>query len=378
MRKLLPIFGLCAVALMSAPAHADIKIGVILDLTGGAASVGIPSKNGMALWPTQIAGEKVDIILLDSATDPTQGVKNARRLLDEDHVDLVAGGLITPVSAAIVDMIAASKTPQIAFGPIPVPQARKFWGFQMAHSVDVMCQAVVDHMKKNGVKTVGFLGYTDAWGQSWLDELKQLAPAAGIEIVAVERFARTDSSVTAQALKLALAKPDAVLIGASGSGGALPHIALVDRNYKGKIYHTHGSASRALISVGKEAVEGAYVVSGPAMVAEILPENHPSKAIALKFATEYDKVYGKDSRDQFAASAFDIGIVLERAVPIALKKGRPGTAEFRAALRDAIEGVGPLPISQGLIRYTRDDHTGYTRDSGVMLKIVKGEWKIEP
>ena len=225
--------------------------------------------------------------------------------------------------------------------------------------------------------TIGFLGYTDAYGESWLKEFTAESAKAGIKVVATERFARADTSVTAQALKLVAANPDAMLIVASGSGAAMPHKAIVERGFKGKIYQTHAAATRDLMRVGGKDVEGAFVVSGPAVAPEQLPDAHPSKKLALDFVTKYEKAYGPGSRNQFAAHGYDALVVLEKAVPLALKKAKPGTKEFRAALREAIEGMGRTILSHGVMNWSKDDHWGFTNETGVMMKVAGGEWKVE-
>ena len=365
------------VALAVASAHADITIGVTLPLTGPASGLGIPVKNGFSLWPQSIAGEKLNLIILDDGTDPTSGMKNARRFVISDKVDLIIGSAATPVALAVAEVAAEAETVQLAMSPIPLPPGKDTWSFRMAHSSAVMAQAVVDHMKKQGVHTVGFIGYSDAYGEVWLKDLTAKAAQAGIKVTDVERFQRADTSVTAQALKLVAANPDAILVVASGSGAAMPHKALVERGYKGKIYQTHAAASRDLMRVGGKDVEGAFVVSGPAVVAEQLSEANPSKKEAMKYVTGYDKLYGAGMRNQFAAHTYDALLLLEAAVPIALKKGKPGTKEFRAALRDAIEAVPRMAVSQGVLDYTPDDHWGFTQDSPVILKVVNGDWKVE-
>jgi branched-chain amino acid transport system substrate-binding protein len=240
-----------------------------------------------------------------------------------------------------------------------------------------MSHAVVEHMKKQGVKTVGFLGYTDAYGEGWLKEFTPIAEKAGIKVVATERFARSDTSVTAQALKLTAANPDAMLIVASGSGAAMPHKAVIERGYKGKIYQTHAAATRDLMRVGGKDVEGAYVVSGPVIAPEQLPDSHPSKKLALDFVQKYEKAYGPGSRNQFAGHSYDALLVLEKTIPVALKKAKPGTKEFRSALRDAIETMGRTNFAHGIMNWTKDDHWGYTNETGVIVKVVKGDWKVE-
>ena len=363
--------------LASSAALADITIGVNLPLTGPASGLGIPLGNQLKLWPSSIAGEKVKLIVLDDASDPTNGVKNAKRFVTEDKADLIMGSAATPVAIPMAAVAAEADTVQLAFSPAVLPPGKDGWTFRLPQSNGVMAHAMVSLMKKQGIKTVGFLGYTDAYGESWLKDFTTEADKNGIKVVATERFARSDASVMAQALKLTAANPDAMLIVASGSGAAMPQMAVVDRGYKGKIYQTHAAASRDLMRVGGKAVEGAYVVSGPAVIAEQLPDSHPSKKPAVDFVQQYEKAYGPGSRNQFAAHGFDAQMVLEKAIPVALKKAKPGTKEFRTALRDALETMGRTVISQGVLNWTKDDHWGYTNETGVMLKVVNGDWKVE-
>jgi branched-chain amino acid transport system substrate-binding protein len=366
-----------ATLVVSGAALADITIGVILPLTGPASGLGIPINNQIKLWPTSIGTEKVKVIVLDDATDPTTGIKDAKRLVTEDKVDVIVGSVATPVAIPVAGVAAEAETVQLMLSPAALPAGKDTWSFRMPQSNAVMAHAMVGHMKKQGVKTVGFLGYTDAYGEGWLNDFTAEAEKNGIKVIATERFARADTSVTAQALKLVSANPDAMLIVASGSGAAMPHKAVVERDFKGKIYQTHAAASRDLMRVGGKDVEGAYVVSGPAVVAEQLPDSHPSKKIALAYVAQYEKAYGAGSRNQFAAHGYDAFSVLEKAVPVALKKGKPGTKEFRAALRDAFEGMGRTVVAHGVLNWTRDDHWGYTPETGVMLKVVNGDWKVE-
>ena len=377
MKLLLSIVAAAAALSLSGAALADITIGVSVPLTGPASGLGIPVNNQIKLWPTSIAGEKVRVVVLDDATDPTNGTKNARRFVTEDKVDVIVGSAATPVAIPIAAVAAESETVQLSLSPAELPPGKDKWTFRMPQSNTVMAHAIVGHMKKLGIKTVGFLGYTDAYGESWLRDFTAEADKGGIKVVATERFARADTSVTAQALKLVAANPDAMLVVASGSGAAMPHKAIVERDFKGKIYQTHAAASRDLMRVGGKDVEGAFVVSGPAVVAEQLPDSHPSKKLALAFVTQYEKAYGPGSRNQFAAHGYDAFLVLEKAVPIALKKAKPGTKEFRTALRDALETMGRTVVSHGVLEWNKDDHWGYTMETGVILKVVNGDWKVE-
>ncbi len=365
------VFGLGTTA-----ALADITIGVSLPLTGPASGLGIPMNNQFKLWPATIAGEKVKMTILDDATDPTKGVQNARRFVTEDKVDIIIGSAATPVGIAMADVALESKTVQLAATPIGLPPGKDAWSFRLPQSNAVMAHAIVNLMKKQGVKTIGFLGYTDAYGEQWLGAISAEAEKNGIKLVATERFARNDTSVTAQALKLVAANPDAMLVVASGSGAAMPHKAIVERGFKGKIYQTHAAATKDLMRIGGKDVEGSFVVSGPAVVGNLLPDSHPSKQLAMDFVAKFDKAYGAGTANQFAGHAYDALIVLEKVVPVALKKAKPGTPEFRAALKDAIETMGRTVFAHGIMNWTKDDHWGYTLETGVMLTVKNGEFAL--
>jgi branched-chain amino acid transport system substrate-binding protein len=367
-----------AIALSFGAARADINIGVVLPLTGPTSALGIPIKNEIALWPKSIGGQKLNVIILDDATDPAQATKDARRLVTEDKVDILFGSAATPPATAVAAVASETGTMHMTFSPVDVSTSKAPWSYNLPQSTLVMSHAIVQHMKKNGVKTVGFLGYADAYGELFLRDMKVKMEGTDLKFVSVERFARTDTSVTGQALKVTAGNPDAILIVASGSGAVMPHKALIERGYKGKIYQTHGAASRDLMRLGGKDVEGAYVVAGPGMVAEQLPASHPSKKVAMAFVTQWEKIYGPNSRNPFAAHAYDGSVVLEKIIPIALKTAKPGTKEFRGALKAALENAGPIALFHGTVNYTATNHAGYTDDTGVIMQIVNGDWKLQP
>ncbi|WBY02569.1 ABC transporter substrate-binding protein [Ramlibacter tataouinensis] len=360
----------------STAALADINVGVVLSLTGPGSGLGIPMQKQLQLFPKEIAGEKVNLIVLDDASDPGKGVSNTRRLVTEDKVDVIMGSCLTPVAAAMAPVAAEAKTVQIAGSPVGTPPGQDQWLFRLPQSNNVMAHAMVEHMKKQGIKTIGFLGYTDAYGELWLKALEPEAAKNGMKIVAVERFARSDTSVTPQALKLTSANPDAIVVVASGSGAAMPQMGLVDRGYKGKLYQTHAAATPDLVRIGGTKVENTFVVSGPAVVGDQLPDSHPSKKAAVDFTTKYQKAFDA-APNQFAGHSYDFAIVMEKIVPMALKKAKPGTPEFRAALRDSLETMGRTVFAHGVMNWTKDDHWGYTNETGVMLKVVGGKFVVE-
>jgi branched-chain amino acid transport system substrate-binding protein len=371
------LLALAITAVTSTAALADIKIGVSLSLTGPGSGLGTPMQKQLQLFPKTIGGEKVTVILLDDASDPGKGSANARRFVTEDKVDIIFGSCLTPVAAAMTDIASEAGTVQIAGSPVGVPPGKDKWLFRLPQSNNVMGHAVIEHMKKQGIKTVGFLGYADVYGQQWLEAVQPELEKAGIKMVGVERFARTDTSVTPQALKLTSANPDAILVVASGSGAAMPQMGLVERGYKGKVYQTHAAATPDLSRIGGKAVEGTFVVSGPALLGDQLPDSHPSKKLALDFVQKFEKEYGPNTRNQFAGHSYDFQVAMEKAIPLALKKAKPGTPEFRAAIRDTLETMGRTVFSHGVMNWTPTDHWGYTLETGVMTKVVDGKFKVE-
>jgi branched-chain amino acid transport system substrate-binding protein len=380
--KLLKPIALAAMLLASALAQADINVGVTVSATGPAASLGIPEKNTIALMPKTIGGQKINYIVLDDASDTTAAVNNTRKLISENKVDIILGSTTTPNSLAMIDVAAESQTPVISMAAsariIEPMDGKKRWVFKTPQNDIMMSLAIAEHMAANGVKTVGFVGFSDAYGEGWYQEFAKAAELKKLQIVANERYSRTDTSVTGQTLKLMSAKPDAVLVAGSGTPAALPQKSLKERGYGGKIYQTHGVANADFLRVGGKDVEGTLLPAGPVLVAEQLPASNPVKKSALAYVAAYEAANGKGTVSTFGAHAWDTGLLMAAAVPVALKKAQPGTPEFRAALRDALEQVKELPGAHGVFNMTANDHLGLDQRARVMVKVENGAWKYIP
>ena len=364
----------------SASAVADVNVGVTLSATGPAASLGIPEKNTIALLPTTIGGQKANYIVLDDASDTTTAVKNTKKLISENKVDVVIGSTTSPNSLAMIDVAAESETPMIALAASarivdPVDDKRR-WVFKVAQNDAQMSTAIVEHMTSHGVKTVAYIGFSDAYGEGWWNEFSKIAEARKLQLVANERFNKTDTSVTGQILKILAAKPDAVLIGGAGTPAALPQKALKEKGYKGQIYQTHGVANADFLRVCGKDCEGTILPTGPVLVAAQLPADHPVKKSATEYVTRYEATHGKGSVSAFGGYAWDAGVLLSAAVPVALKKGQPGTKEFRVALRDALEGVKDLPGAHGVFNMSAQDHLGFDQRARVIVTVDNGAWKL--
>jgi len=354
----------------------EIKVGPSGTFTGPNATNGIPYRNAAEIFPTTLHGTPVKWILLDDATDPTTAVKNARKFVDEDKVDVILGSTSTVTATAMTDVAVESKTPQIGLSPMQIPEAKLPWVFNLPQPVPIMVSAIIDDMKKAGLKSIAFIGYADGWGDLNWNALNQVAKAAGINVVTGERYNRTDTSVTAQALKILAASPDAVFIGASGTASALPHVTLKDQGFSGRIYHTHGTVAKAFIDAGGKAVEGAMMPTGPVVAAADLPDDNPIKKVSQDFIQKYEAKWGKGSANPLAGYAWDAMLLVDAAAGEALKKAKPGTPEFRVAMRDALQSGKDVVGTNAIYRYTPTDHYGVDQRARVMVIVKDGAFRL--
>ena len=363
----------------SLSAQAQVKIGVITSATGPTAFVGIPQKNTVAMLPKKIGDTSIEYIAFDDASDSTQSVTLAKKLLTEYRIDALIGPSGSPNAMGVLQVMAEAQTPMLApvgTSAVVLPMDdKKRWVYKTHPNDDVISDGLVAAMMARRVKTIGFIGYNDPYGENWYKTFAPMAQKAGMQITASERYSRQDTSVTGQVLKLMATKPDAVLIAGVAAGAALPHIQLVDSGYKGAIYHTHGSASGAFIQIGGKKVEGALVVGPLLLVPEQIPDSVPTKKVALEFVNGYEQLYGARP-PIFGAGIYDAGLLLQHAIPEAVKKGKPGTQEFRTALRDALEGTKDLAMSQGVATMTAQDHSGFDHRGRVLLTVKDGKWVL--
>ncbi len=357
-------------------AAAEITVGVSVSTTGPGTSLGVPVSNTFGILPKTVGSEPVRYILLDDTSDPTAGAKIARKFATEDRVDIIIGSSTVPVAIAQAGVAGETRIPLIALCPIPIDPAKQPFAFAVPQPISLMTDAVVEHMRTNSVKTVGFIGFADAWGDLTFKSISASGQPAGIKVSGNERYARTDTSISAQMLRLVAGNPDAVFVGGSGTASALPHIAANERGFKKPLYHTHGVVNRDFIRVGGKSVEGALAPTGPVVVAEQLPADHPLKSVSMEFLKRYESAYGAASRNAFAAYAYDAVLVITAALPAAIKRAKPGTPEFRQAMRDAIEGVKELRGTHAVYSYSPTDHYGVDKRARVMVRVENGDWKL--
>ena len=373
------IFAASLAILSNVAAAADVRIGVILSLTGPAASLGIPARNTVELWPTEVGGQRVQVTVLDDGSDPTAAALAARKLTTESKVDVIVGPSVTPTSLAALQVAGETQTPMITLagsGAVINPQegARR-WAFKMPPGEQIQLKYVFDRMRQDKQAKLGIVATSDAYGQTFIDVAQRMAPEQGVQVVGVERFGATDTSFVSQALKLLAARPDAILIAAAGTPGAMPHIELHGRGYAGTIFQTQAVANNDFLRVGGASVNGALLPVSPLLVAEQLPESNPVRAAATRFVATYEGKYGAGSRSLFGGMAWDAMLLIQSAVPQALRRAQPGTVEFRTALRDALESTRNLVLAQGVYSMSATDHNGADERSQVLVRVDAGKWK---
>jgi branched-chain amino acid transport system substrate-binding protein len=372
------LIALCgALSLMgSGLARAEITIGVSISMTGPAAVIGVPSRNTVALFPTNIGGESINWVVLDEASDATQSSKNMAKLISEHKVDLLMAANTSPAAVAASGAAAEARTPMISLAPNPVDGEKLKWTFVAPQHFSLMAEGLLEHMKANKLKTLGFIGYADGYGETWLKAFEAVASKYQVQLGPIERFQRTDNSVIGQVVKLVSAKPDAVIVVASGAPAAMPHISLVERGYKGQIYQTHGAPTPAFLKLGGKALEGGVIVAGPLVAWDQLPDSHPTKKPAADYVALYEGKYGPGSVSTFGGYMWDAWVLAARAIPVALKKAKPGTVEFRSALRDALENEKDVVGVQGVFNMSPNDHYGHDARARILLRVQDGAFKL--
>jgi branched-chain amino acid transport system substrate-binding protein len=366
-------------ALPGPPAMAqtsEITIGITVTTTGPAAALGIPERNSLEFVAKEIAGVPLKVIVLDDGGDPTNATTNARRFVTESKADIIMGSSTTPPTVAVSNVANEAGIPHIGLAPFPISPERAKWSVSMPQPIPIMGKVIYEHMKANNVKTVGYIGYSDSYGDLWANDFKSQAMPMGMTMIDEERFARPDTSVAGQVLKLVAANPDAVLVGASGTAAALPQSTLRERGYKGLIYQTHGAASMDFIRIAGKAAEGVLMASGPVMDPEDQPDSALTKKPGLALNKAYEAKYGANSRSQFAGHSYDAFLVLERVIPVALKKAKPGTPEFREAIRQALMSERDIAASQGVYNFTEKDRYGLDDRSRILLTVKDGKYVL--
>lgn len=363
------------ITLGAGPALADIVVCGTIAATGAAASLGIPARNTVAFLPQDVAGHRISYTIYDDATDPNAASQNARRCVEEQNADVLIGSSTTPGSAAVASVAAETGTPLVTIAPMGMPPESAHWTFGTVQPAEEMTRAILEDFQAKGGTRLAFIGFSDSYGDLWINLIEQLQPEfPDIEVVAEERYARADTGVTGQILRIVSQRPDAVFVAASATPAALPNLALRERGFDGQIYHTYGSASHDFIRVAGASAEGTLLAVGPVMVAPDLPEDHPSRELAVSYFEAYEAAHGAGSVTSQGGYMFDAGQLIAAAAPAALEAATPGTSDFRAAMRDSLESLQDVVLVHGVWSASAETHEGHGDQSSIMIKVRDGNW----
>src|SRR3984893_3340193 len=366
-----------AFALPGSPASAqsnEITIGISISTTGPAAALGIPERNALDFVPKEIGGVPLKLIVLEGGGEPAAATTNARRFVTESKADIIMGSCTTPPTIAVSTVANEANIPHFGLAPFPINDARMKWSVDLPQSIPIMGKVLYEHMKAHAIKTVGYIGYSDSYGDLWVNDFKAQAVPMGLSMVDEDRFARPDTSVAGQVLKLVAANPDAILVGASGTAAALPQSALRERGYKGLIYQTQGAASMDFIRIAGASAEGVIMSAGPVMSPETQPDSALTKKPGLTLNAAYEAKYGPNGASQSAGHSYDAFEVLKRIIPVALKAGKPGTPEFREGIRQAFISEKEIVATQGVYNWTEKDRYGLDDRSRILLTVKDGKY----
>jgi branched-chain amino acid transport system substrate-binding protein len=359
----------------AAAAQAQIKLGAILSISGPGAAMGVGYKGAFDFFPSEIAGQKVEYIIRDDATDASTAFTIAQKMISEDHVDAFIGPSLTASDSAVAPLANQAHVPMIAMAPYEYDPTKQPYTFNDAQPLPLMVSVVFKYLQQHGVKTIGYIGFSDGWGDQVLAGTKLAAQEDGMKILADERYARTDTSVEAQALKLISVHPQAIMMGNSATPAALPVVALRHLGYKGGIYGNHGIVSPAFIKVGGAAANGVIADTSPLVVYDQLPDDNVVKPVATAFMKEYGAKFGPHSVSPFAGYSYDAMLLLKAAIPVALQAGKPGTEQFREALRDALEKTHDLVGVSGVYDMSPTNHNGQDARAAVLVEVKDGAWR---
>ncbi len=383
MKRLLPCTVLGAAALLAVPARAEIKVGFVTSLSGPAASIGILYGNGIKAamqFQSEVSGEKITLIQLDDGSDPSAATRDARKLIQENQVDLLIGTSSASSTIAMTAVATELHVPMIAISPVTVStgEGSERWAICVPQPAPLMMKAVTDRMQRESTRTIGYIGFSDAWGDLVYNGAKAAQTDGTITVTTDQRYTRTDTTVTGQILKVVATKPDGVLVGGSATQGALPLLALSERGYKGKLYGNPALVNADFIRVGGKAANGIELSAGPVIVAEQLPDGHYAKGLSLAFRDVYQRANGVPTTDGFSAYAFDAWLIFTDASKRAMANAKPGTPEFRRALNDAIFSTRELPGTQAVYNYTQASSFGVDSRGSVMVRLENGAWQYSP
>jgi branched-chain amino acid transport system substrate-binding protein len=366
--------GLAVSALLAGPAAADtVKIGVILSLSGPAASFGIPEKEMVRVIADNlnagggVNGHMLEVVLHDDRTDPTEAVRGASKLLRQDGVVAIIGSTTGNSTLAFLPLAEQAKVPVLSPNATVAVTSKSnsffAWAFRPCLNTNDMTEGVVEAVVlKNGLKRVAVVYSEDAFGREGADLVREIAKSkGGFEVVETAGVPLNAIDFSTTASRIRNANPDfAYVISSAAAVGAGFARAARQVGYEGQIGGTVILAQKAFIDAAGPAGEG-VVIGGFNNWDDPLP-----KEVALGKVMSaagippagYGEVLGANS----------ILIVAEALRHI----DGPVTG---AKLRDTFETICDFdgtPMN-GKVCMSKDKHDAYGPDALLIAKVHEGK-----
>ena len=350
------------------------KIGGIFSVTGPASFLGDPEKNSMEMAVEQINkkggidGHMLEAVIYDTEGDPSKTVMAVSKLINKDNVIAIIGPSRTPTTLAVVPMVQKSEIPFISCAAgNKIVEPVKPWVFKTAQSDILAVAAIYKHIKTQDYKTIGIITVENAFGESGKEQLLAQAPEFGLQVVRSETFGGNDSDMTAQLTKIRKENPDAIVCWGTNPGPAVVAKNIEQLDIDIPLYQSHGVASPKFIELAGEAAEGILLPTGKILVADLLPESDPQKAVLTEYIAAYESKFNT-AVSGFGGYAFDAMHMLAKALE--------GTDGDRAQIRENLENTkGHVGVS-GIFNFSKTDHNGLDPDAFVMVRIQNGTWEL--
>jgi branched-chain amino acid transport system substrate-binding protein len=357
-------------------ADGSVKIGAVLSLTGGAGTLGDPALKTLQMYVEGInksgglLGRQLELVTYDDGSEPAKANGFAKRLIEDDHVDVFIGGSTTGSTMAMYPLVEKAEMPFVSLGgALVIVDPVKKWMFKVSHNDRQIAEKVLIDMKARGLTSIGLISETSGYGQSGRKETLALAPKYGIEIAADETYGNKDTDVTAQLTKIkANAKVQAIFVFGFGQGSVVVTKNMAQLGIKLPHYEATGSASQEYIQLTGAAAEGARLPSPAMLVGAQLKDGDPQKAISIEYVKSYQERYKTDA-STFGGYARDAFFLWVDAVK------RAGSFD-KTKVRDALESTKGLTGTCGIVNMTAADHLGLDLTAFKMIEVKAGAWTL--
>jgi len=359
-----------------AQAAEPIKIGAVLSVTGPASFLGEPERNTAKMLEEDInksgglLGRKVEVIVYDDETDATKAVTAVDRLIKKDQVVAIIGPSVSGNTLASMSKVEAAKIPMVSCAAAKkIVDPVKKWVFKTPQSDELAVKRIYREMNKAGIKLIAIISASDGFGATGREELKALAPASEITIVADEVFGPKDTDMTAQLTKIKQTDAQAIVCWGTNPGPAVIARNRVQLGIKIPLYMSHGVASKKFIELaGASNAEGILLPAGRLIVESQVPANQPQKKVLASYTKEYEAKF-KQPVSTFGGHAWDALMLVFQAI-------RDAKSADPAAIRDSLEKIKKFQGTAGEFNFSPTDHNGLTEEAFVMVRIHNGNWEM--